>query len=420
MTDSLKRLIRVALIVVALVIIVVGLWPTTSTTPTVEERTSAVASQIRCPFCNGESIADATSQVARDLEVVIEDQVRAGMTDDEIYAYFADRYGEAILMAPPLGGWGWGLWALPLLALVFGGAVIWRTRRPGTLGGAATGDGALEQARVETAIAQVDRDVEESRRQHDAGEIDAATLTTLTATYEKERAAQVANLVALSADGVAGNATDGVAEPGASGAVVDAAPGAEAAPVSAGRAQGRRRLVGAAVLVVGAVAVTAFAVNSADRSDNDATAGVVDAPPIDLENVTTEQLEAVVAANPDVIGMRLALAQVLMQEDDVQRAVFHFGQVLERERHPEALAWLGFISFQVNEAETAENYLVEALELQPNYPQAQWWLANVRYVGLGDAAGAIIPLEALLVIDDLPDDIRASAVALLAQARDEA
>ena len=129
MTDSLKRLIRAALIVVALAIIVAGLWPTTSTAPSIDERSAAVASQIRCPFCNGESIAEATSQVARDLEDVIEEQVRSGMTDDEIYAFFADRYGEAILLAPPLGGWGWGLWALPLLALGVGGAVIWRARR---------------------------------------------------------------------------------------------------------------------------------------------------------------------------------------------------------------------------------------------------------------------------------------------------
>jgi cytochrome c-type biogenesis protein CcmH/NrfF/cytochrome c-type biogenesis protein CcmH/NrfG len=415
MTDSLKRLIRVALIVVALAIIVAGLWPTSSDPPTVAERTSAVASQIRCPFCNGESIAEATSQVARDLEVVIEDQVRAGMTDDEIYAYFAERYGEAILTAPPLRGWGWGLWALPLLALGVGGAVIWRTRRSGPAESSAAGDGALEQTRVETAIAQVDRDLEESRRQYEAGEIDGVTLTALTTTYENERAELVVTLAAFTA----GSTAESAAEPPESEGVVDAdRDEAAAAPVD-GRGPGRRRLVGAAVLVIGALAVTVFAVGSADRSGNDATAGIVDAPAIDLANVTTEQLEAVVAANPDVIGMRLALAEVLMQEDDLQRAVFHFGQVLERERHPEALAWLGFISFQVNEPETAEDYLVEALELQPNYPQAQWWLANVRYVGLGDVAGAIAPLEALLVFDNVPDDIREAAVALLAQARDE-
>lgn len=401
MTDSLRRLIRFALIVVALAVIVAGLWPTDDAPPTVEQRTEQIAGQIRCPFCNGESIGEATSQVARDLELVIEDQVRSGMSDGDIYAYFSDRYGEAILMAPPLGGWGWGLWAVPLLAIGIGMGAIWYRRRSG-LARAQGGSDDLERSRVEAAVAQVDQDLVEIGRQADSGEIDAATLGELTATYEAERANLVASL--------------DIADPETAQTEPDVEATDGALP-SSGR--GARRLVGAAVLVAGAVVVTLFAVNSADRVDNDATAGVVDAPAIDLDNVTTDQLEAVVAANPDVIGMRLALAQVLVEEEDIQRAVFHFGQVLERERHPEALAWLGFISFQVNEAETAENYLVEALELQPNYPQAQWWLANVRYVGLGDPGGAIEPLEALLVFDDLPDDIREAAVALLAQARSE-
>jgi cytochrome c-type biogenesis protein CcmH len=361
MTDSLRRLIRVALIMVALTVIVVGLWPTDDAPPTVEQRTEQIAGQIRCPFCNGESIGDATSQVARDLEVVIEDQVRSGMSDTEIYAYFSDRYGEAILMAPPLGGWGWGLWALPLLAMGIGVGAIWYRRRAGPAR-AAGGSDDLERVRIETAIAQVDQDLVEVGRQADTGEIDVGTLEELTATYEEEKANLVGSL--------------DVSEPEAAATEPDVL-AATGTPGSTGR--GPRRLVGAAALVVGAVAITLFAVSSADRADNDATAGVVDAPAIDLDSVTTEQWE----------------------------------------RHPEALAWLGFISFQVNEPETAENYLVEALELQPTYPQAQWWLANVRYVGLGDPGGAIEPLEALLVFDNLPDDIREAAVELLAQARSE-
>jgi len=408
MTDALKRLIRIVLAAVALAIIVAGLWPTSSAPPTAEERTVAVASQIRCPFCNGESIAEATSQVARDLEVVIAGQVDSGMTDDEIYSYFSDRYGEAILMAPPLRGWGWGLWALPLLALGIGGAVIWRTTHARSASRSQPSADALERARLDVALAQIDQDVEEAQRQAARGEIDKATLAVLTARYQSERSELQA-------------AVDGATTPAAE--MPSAEPEAPIGSVpTAGTARRRsqRRLAGAAVLVAGIVGITIFVVSSADRSDSDATAGIVDAPPIDLANVTLEQLEDVVARNPDVIGMRLALAKELIAADDVQGAVKHFGQVLERERHPEALAWLGFISFQVNEPETAESYLVEAIELQPNYPQAQWWLANVRYVGLGDAAGAIAPLEALLVFDNLSEDVRDAAVELLAQARDEA
>ena len=91
--------------------------------------------------------------------------------------------------------------------------------------------------------------------------------------------------------------------------------------------------------------------------------------------------------------------------------------MLERERHPEALAWVGWILHLSGEPESASNFLEEALELEPDYPQAQWWLANVRFEGLGDPTGAIAPLEQLLSYTDVPDDIRAAAVELLAAAR---
>jgi hypothetical protein len=91
--------------------------------------------------------------------------------------------------------------------------------------------------------------------------------------------------------------------------------------------------------------------------------------------------------------------------------------VLERERNPEALARLGYISWQVDEAESAESYLMEALERLPDYPQAQWWLANVRIFALDDPAGAVAPLEALLAAEEVPADVRAEAETLLEQAR---
>ena len=63
--------------------------------------------------------------------------------------------------------------------------------------------------------------------------------------------------------------------------------------------------------------------------------------------------------------------------------------------------------------------LVDALDLAPDYPQAQWWLANVRFLGLGDAAGAVGPLEDLLNSDDLPVDVRQGAELMLQEARGE-
>lgn len=395
MSDAVKRALWLVVAFGAILVMVVGLWPQTPAT-SADDRAAHIAATVRCPFCNGESISDATSQVARDLEVVIREQVADGRTDEQIYAYFAERYGESILLSPPLSGWGIGLWTLPLLVLAGGGVVIWRRRRPhgvGDLDGGGLSPATLAQ--IEAEMSQIDIDIADSHTQLEDNEIDRQTFEALMTTYEAEQQTRVA---LLSAESVPDEET----------------PPPDALSHHPGQG---RRLVGAGVLILGALAVTVVLATTTDRSDSDATAGIVDAPPIDLDTVTVEQLEDVVAANPEIIGMRLALAQTLMETDDVQRAVYHFGQILERERHPEALAWLGFVSFQVNEPTTAENYLEEALERQPNYPQAAWWLANVRFFGLDDPAGAVAPLEALLVFEAVPADIRDAAVAMLAEVR---
>ena len=93
------------------------------------ERTMALAHRLRCPVCQGLSVADSTSEAALGMKARITELVHLGYTDEQITDYFVDRYGEWILLAPkePL------LWAIPaagvLLAL---GALTWwlSSRRP--------------------------------------------------------------------------------------------------------------------------------------------------------------------------------------------------------------------------------------------------------------------------------------------------
>lgn len=389
--ESVRRFLRILIPAVALAVIVAGLWPQPSVPPTDAARVDALASNIRCPFCGGESIADAPAQIARDLEVIIAEQVADGRSDDEVYAYFEARYGEAALMDPPLFGWGWVLWAGPLVLLIGGAyAIAGRRRRAAPV--AVGGPPELERRRIEDQLAQIALDLEELDTQVAEREIDDATRFDLAAAYEAE-AAPLRNRLAVL------DRSDDAEVPDVSATTVPAGP------------DRRRALVGAGVLLAG-VAVVSFAVVRMADDGRDAI-DVPTPPPIDFENVTVEELENVVARNPDVVGMRLALAQLYMQQGDVQRAVVHFGEVLERERNPEALAWLGYISFEVDELDSARNYLTEALSLQPNYPQAEWWLANLFYYGYQDPAEAIPHLEAVLAAEDLPGDIRTEAEAML-------
>ena len=88
-----------------------------------EAQTTAVASTLRCPVCQGESLQDSPSDLARQMRAVVRDQLRAGKTPDEVKAYFVSKYGEWILLEPTMTGLNVLLYVIPVL-LVVGGLVL--------------------------------------------------------------------------------------------------------------------------------------------------------------------------------------------------------------------------------------------------------------------------------------------------------
>lgn len=89
-----------------------------------EARTTAVASVLRCPVCQGESIQDSPAQLARQMRGVVKEQIRAGRSPEQIEAYFAARYGEWILLQPRKTGLNLALYALPAVLTVSGLALV--------------------------------------------------------------------------------------------------------------------------------------------------------------------------------------------------------------------------------------------------------------------------------------------------------
>lgn len=88
-----------------------------------EARTSAVAATLRCPVCQGESIQDSPSGLAKQMRAVVRDRLRAGQSPDQVRAYFVSRYGEWILLEPKMTGLNVVLYVLPVF-LVVGGLVL--------------------------------------------------------------------------------------------------------------------------------------------------------------------------------------------------------------------------------------------------------------------------------------------------------
>jgi cytochrome c-type biogenesis protein CcmH len=98
------------------------------------ELTRSVASQLRCPVCQGLSLADSPSELALEMKDVVRDQLAAGRTPDEVKAYFVAKYGEWILLEPPRRGVNLLAYALPAVALIAGLGVVWLALRRWTSG----------------------------------------------------------------------------------------------------------------------------------------------------------------------------------------------------------------------------------------------------------------------------------------------
>jgi cytochrome c-type biogenesis protein CcmH len=119
--ERLRRLAFPALVAVLGGIVVLGLL---LAEPREVDRVEALASELRCPVCQSESVADSPSQTARDMQARIAELVEAGHTDEEIVDYFVARYGEWVRLDPPMRGRTALLWLLPVGGAALGVATV--------------------------------------------------------------------------------------------------------------------------------------------------------------------------------------------------------------------------------------------------------------------------------------------------------
>ena len=87
-----------------------------------EEQVRQLAAELRCPVCQGLSVADSPSKMANQMRDLVRERLEAGESPEAVKAYFVERYGEWILLAPKKEGFNLLVWVLPFLGLG-GGAV---------------------------------------------------------------------------------------------------------------------------------------------------------------------------------------------------------------------------------------------------------------------------------------------------------
>ncbi len=274
------------------------------------DRVRQLTSQLRCPVCQGESVADSTSSSARSIDGEVRRQVAGGWTDQQILDFYVARFGPSILIAPPKSGASLVLWVAPIVVLTGGMIAVLgmlpRGRRRSTLRAGTIGLGALATA----------------------------------------------------------------------GLVIAGASSATARPSLSGP--------------VGSVPGTAVR---------------------DLSQVTNTEMEAVVAKNPNVIGMRLALAERYLDAGDVAAAVRHTATAIDLpgtdQDYERALRLHGWASALSGAPTAGADYLKAAIALSPTDRDALFFLAKVQFEGLHDPAAAREVLDRLAA---LPMDAAQRAV----------
>lgn len=121
MSDRGRTWTALGIVSLSLVAIVISL---TGDPGTPTDRVHALATRLKCPVCESESIADSPAQIARDSYDLIAEKVADGWTDQEVLDFFVDAYGDVILLDPETNGFGHLLWIAPVAALAIGVVVI--------------------------------------------------------------------------------------------------------------------------------------------------------------------------------------------------------------------------------------------------------------------------------------------------------
>jgi cytochrome c-type biogenesis protein CcmH len=96
---------------------------------TLEQRARHLSRELRCMVCQNQSIDDSDAPLARDLRLLVRERLKAGDSDRQVLDFLTARYGDFVLLSPPLNWRTALLWGLPAGLLIIGGIVLVATLR---------------------------------------------------------------------------------------------------------------------------------------------------------------------------------------------------------------------------------------------------------------------------------------------------
>lgn len=100
--------------------------------PALEARAQNLAREIRCVVCENEPVALSSADIAVDMRAAIRARVQAGESDAQVRRFFAERYGEFVLLRPSFNAGTLALWMAPFGLLLIGGGALFAMSRRGS------------------------------------------------------------------------------------------------------------------------------------------------------------------------------------------------------------------------------------------------------------------------------------------------
>jgi cytochrome c-type biogenesis protein CcmH len=88
------------------------------------ELKNKILKNIRCLICQGQSVYDSESDFASSIKIIVDKKINEGSSEDQIYHFLKEKYGDWIIYDPKLNKNTYILWLLPLLLFLVGGAII--------------------------------------------------------------------------------------------------------------------------------------------------------------------------------------------------------------------------------------------------------------------------------------------------------
>ena len=85
-----------------------------------------ILKNVRCLICQGQSVFDSDSEFASSIKLIVSNKIQDGLSEEQIYEFLKEKYGQWILYEPEMSKNTYILWLLPMLLFLLGGAIIYK------------------------------------------------------------------------------------------------------------------------------------------------------------------------------------------------------------------------------------------------------------------------------------------------------